>query len=260
MSKEYSIEMALLDPNIYSRPQSKMKDIRGLCIHWVGNAKSRAIANRNYFNNLPSNNKNLISQGKSPIYASSHEIIGLDGEVVICVPKNEVTFHAGAKKYKTRVGQLLNNSPNRHLYGIETCHPDWDGKFNNKTYNTLINRSADLLIEFNLRPSKDTIWRHFDVTGKDCPKYYVGNNSQWDILINDITKSYNKKINIKGEDIVKFEQKWQSDQLIETLESLGKKGLLNSSNDWIKKFKGGRLTNSEIGLISLSVLDRVTNK
>ena len=87
MSQEYKIINALLDPNIYSRPQSKMLGIRGIAIHWVGNANSKAINNRNYFNNLPISNKALLAQGKPLRYASSHEVIGLDGEVIICLPK-----------------------------------------------------------------------------------------------------------------------------------------------------------------------------
>lgn len=62
--------------------------------------------------------------------------------------------------------------------------------------------------------------------------------------------------NNKGDDIVKFEHDWQSKQLIETIQSLGRKGLLNNANDWILKFNSGKLTTSELCLIALSALDR----
>ena len=229
MSEEYKIITALLDPNIYSRPQSKMLGIKGICIHWVGNANSKAMGNRNYFNNLKS------QTGKPRRYASSHEVIGLDGEVVICIPKNEVAFHAGGSNYKARAKTLLSSSPNRYLYGIETCHPDWEGKFNDKTYSTLINRVADLLIEFNLKPSKDTIWRHYDVTGKDCPKYYVQNPKEWDKLINDITKRYNEKVNKKVEVLIVAElQKWQEEMGIKSVDNLVNKGVVNNPDSWKK--------------------------
>lgn len=255
MKKEYEIIKAYLDPNPYSRPQSKMKGIRGICIHWVGNANSKAINNRHYFNNL----KNQTATPKR--YASSHEIIGLDGEVVICMPKNEVAFHAGAKSYKPRVKTLLNNSPNRYLYGIETCHPDWGGKFNDKTYKTLINRSADLLIEFDLKPSKDTIWRHFDVTGKDCPRYYVQNPNAWDKLVADITKRYYEKINKKTDEVIKVAlAKWQEEMGKKALQSLNKKKdgkgnlIVNSPEDW-KKTLGEDVPQ----WLFWSIVDRITN-
>lgn len=251
MSKEYEIITAFLSPNPYSRPQSKMLGIRGLAIHWVGNANSKAINNRHYFENL----KNQTATPKR--YASSHEIIGLDGEVVICLPKNEVGFHVGANSYKPRVRQLLANSPNRYLYGIETCHPDWTGKFNNKTYKTLVNRCADLLIEFDLEPSKDTLWRHYDVTGKNCPKYYIDNPKEWDKLVADITKRYYEKVEVL---FVAELANWQKVQGEQALDSLKKKKdgdgnpVVGSPEDWKKK-----LGENVPGWLFWSIIDRISN-
>ncbi|MDR7856075.1 peptidoglycan recognition family protein [Tissierella sp.] len=250
MAKEYEIITSLLSPNIYSRPQSKMLGIKGIGIHWVGNANSKAINNRNYFENL----KNQTATPKR--YASSHEVIGLDGEVIICLPKTEVAYHVGAKSYKARAKQLLANSPNRYLYGIEACHPDWSGKFNDKTYNTLINRVADLLIEFDLRPSKDTLWRHFDVTGKDCPKYYMVNPSAWDKLVADITKRYYAKVEVL---VVAELLEWQKVQGEKALDSLNKKKdnngnlIVNSPDDWKKK-----LGENIPGWLFWSIIDRIS--
>lgn len=223
MSNIYDVNEQLLDHNAYSRPGSKLKVVRGICVHWVANPGSRAIGNRNYFNNL----KNQTTVPRR--YASSHEIIGLDGEVVVCVPKDEVAFHAGARSYKSRVHELLSGSPNRYLYGIEVCHPDWSGKFSQRTYKTLVSRVADLLIEFNLSPSKDTLWRHYDVTGKDCPKYYVQNPKAWDQLINDITYEYNQKTEVL---LVNELLEWQKDMGNKSIDYLSKEGLLNSPDDW----------------------------
>ena len=251
----YEIITDLLTPNIYSRPQSKMLGLRGLAIHWVGNAKSKAINNRNYFNDLYKANQYRIAMGEKAVYASSHEIIGLDGEVVICIPKNEVAFHVGAKSYKSRVKVLLANSPNRYLYGVETCHPDWDGRFNDKTYSTLVSRVADLLIEFDLKPSKDTIWRHYDVTGKDCPHYYVQNQNQWDKLIEDITKRYYEKVEVLF--VAKLE-KWQEEMGINALDSLNKKKdhfgnpIVNDPEGWKQK-----LSDNVPSWLFWSIIDRI---
>lgn len=262
MTKEYEIITSLLSPNIYSRPQSKMLGIRGIGIHWVGNANSKAINNRNYFNNLPISNKKLIEDakksGKNPVlrYASSHEIIGLDGEVVICLPKNEVGFHVGAKSYKPRVRTLLGNSPNRYLYGIETCHPDWSGKFNHKTYRTLVNRVSDLLIDFDLKPSKDTLWRHWDVTGKDCPKYYIDNPKEWDKLVADITKRYNEKVNNKVEELIKLTlQNWQKEMGEKAVDSLNNKKIVDSPEKW-----KGSLGDNVPQWLFWSIIDRISKE
>lgn len=225
MNSTYEIIEKLLDKNMYSRAGAKMKGKRGVCLHWVANPLSTATGNRNYFNNL----KNQGPDTPRKRYASSHEIIGLDGEVVVCVPKDEVAFHAGAKSYKARVHELLSGSPNRYLYGIEVCHPDWSGKFSPVTYKTVIQRAADLLIEFGLTPSKDTIWRHYDVTGKDCPRYYVQNPKAWDQLINDITYEYNQKTEVEQ---VSELLEWQKEMGEKSIEYLEKEGLLNNPEKW----------------------------
>ena len=148
------IQQKLLTVNQYSRPGTKLKQVKNIVVHWVGNANSTAIANRNYFESL--------KERKS--FASSHYIIGLQGEIIRCVPENEIAYHA--------------NNANSYSIGIDVCHPDWQGKFSETTYKSLISLLADLCKRYNLEPTKAII-RHYDVTKKLCPKYYVENNGAW---------------------------------------------------------------------------------
>ena len=60
-------------------------------------------------------------------------------------------------------------------------YPDWNGKFNDKTYSSLIELLVDLCKRYKLNPLEDII-RHYDVTKKLCPKYYVENSSAWNVL------------------------------------------------------------------------------
>ena len=147
----------LLTPNKYSRPQIPLKKVTNIVIHWVGNAGSTAKANRNYFENLRSNEKN---------YA-----IGLSGEIIRCIPETEVAYHA--------------NNANSYSIGIENCHPDWSGKFNEMTYESLIELCAMLCEKYGLDPMKALI-RHYDVTKKLCPKYYVEHTAAWQKLKQDV--------------------------------------------------------------------------
>lgn len=158
-----NIEDRLLTINQYSRSGEKQNKIEKIVVHWVGNANSSAIANRNYFENLKNTHKT---------YASSHYIIGLNGEIIRCIPENEVAFHAGSY------------SMNRKSIGIEDCHPDWGGKFNDNTYNSLVELCADICKRYDL--GIDAIIRHYDVTGKSCPKYYVENEQEWIKFKNDV--------------------------------------------------------------------------
>lgn len=160
------VEDKLLTINPYSRSGEKQKNIQYIVIHYVGNANTSATANRNYFNNLAKTHSTS---------ASSHYIIGLNGEIIRCIPDDEVAFHSGSY------------SMNRKSIGIEDCHPDWNGKFTDDTYNALIELCADLCKKYGI--SINNVIRHYDVTGKSCPKYYVEHQDEWNKLKQDI---YNK--------------------------------------------------------------------
>ena len=160
----------LLTKNPYSRSGEKQNAIKKVVVHWVGNANTSATANRNYFNNLKDTHKTS---------ASSHYIIGLNGEIM-CIPEKEVAFHSGSY------------SMNRKSIGIENCHPDWDGKFNDKTYNSLVELCADILDRYNLDAS--ALIRHYDVTGKQCPKYYVKNADAWKKFKSDVAKKLGQEV------------------------------------------------------------------
>lgn len=94
------VENKYLTINPYSRPGVKIGTIKGIVVHWVANPMSTAIANRNYFEGLKTGKKN--SSG-STIYASSHYIVGLEGEVLACVPEIEVAYHASSAN-KSHIG------------------------------------------------------------------------------------------------------------------------------------------------------------
>ena len=156
----------LLDKNKYSRPGTKRSKTTKIAWHYVGNAGSSAKANRNYFNNAP-NHKT---------YASSHYIIGLQGEIIYCVPEDEIAY--------------TTNSANSYSIGIEMCHPDSTGKFNTLTYNSAVELGVDLAKRYKLNPLNDFI-RHYDITKKCCPKYWVDNVSAWNKFKQDVYDKLN---------------------------------------------------------------------
>lgn len=157
----------LLTVNPMSRPQKSLSTVEKIVIHYVGNPNTTALANRNYFENL---------KNQKIRYASSHYIIGLDGEIIRCIPDNEIAYHAG------------NYQMNLHSIGIENCHTDSLGKFNSKTYESLVELTASLCDKFKLNPQKDVI-RHYDVTKKMCPIYYVKHDDEWREFLNDVSKA-----------------------------------------------------------------------
>jgi len=161
------LDVELLTVNEYSRPGTKLEEINGIVIHYTANPGSTARQNRDYFEGL----KDVKSTK-----ASSHFIIGLDGEIVQCIPSSEISY--------------ASNDRNVDTISIECCHADESGKFNKATYKSLVHLTAWLCLEFDVEP--DNVIRHYDVTGKNCPKYYVENKSEWNKFIKDV-KNYIKK-------------------------------------------------------------------
>lgn len=148
------IQVELLTPNEWSRPQIALEQIRGIVIHYTANPGSTAQQNRDYFEGL----KNAQSTK-----ASSHFIIGLDGEVVQCIPSSEWAY--------------ASNDRNSDTLSIECCHPDESGQFNDATYQSMVQLTGWLCHRFGL--SSEDVIRHYDVTGKDCPKYFVEHEDAW---------------------------------------------------------------------------------
>ena len=108
-----------LTVNPYSRPGDELKTIRGVVIHYVGNPGTSAQANRNYFESL--------KDGADGTYASSHFVVGLEGEVIQCVPLTEIAY--------------ASNSRNEDTVSIEVCHPDEDGAFAPESYESVVKLS-----------------------------------------------------------------------------------------------------------------------
>ena len=52
-----------------------------------------------------------------------------------------------------------------------------DGKFNDATYESLVDLTAFLCRQLKLTPGD--IIRHYDVNEKLCPKYYVEHEDEW---------------------------------------------------------------------------------
>ena len=158
------VEKDYIPVNEWSRPGTPLEDINAVVIHYVGNPGTTARANRNYFASLAS--------GKEGTYASSHFVVGLEGEVLQCIPLTEIAY--------------ASNSRNEDTVSIEVCHPDETGEFGPETYESVVRLTAWLCETFHLDPESDVI-RHYDVTGKYCPRYYVENEDAWAALRSDVS-------------------------------------------------------------------------
>ncbi len=162
------ITQMLLTPNEYSRPGDELKEVNGVVIHYVGNPGTSAENNRNYFENLKDTKERS---------ASSHYIVGLSGEIIQCVPLEEISYASNNRNYDT--------------IAIEVCHPDATGKFSQVTYDAVVELTAALCRSYNLNPMTDVL-RHYDVSGKECPVYYVKNEEEWNYFLLQVNSKMKK--------------------------------------------------------------------
>ena len=157
------IEQMPLTINPYSRPGLLLSSVNGIVIHYIGNPGTTALQNRNYFEGLATSQENHVS---------SNFIIGLDGEIIQCIPVDEMAY--------------ASNRRNEDTLSIEICHPDTTGKFTDESYEAAVRLAAWLCGSFGL--TEQDVIRHYDVQGKACPLYFVENEGAWAAFRADISK------------------------------------------------------------------------
>lgn len=162
------INVELLTVNPYSRPGIQTEKIKNIVVHYTANPGTTAEQNRSYFENLKDTKETK---------ASSHFIIGLNGEIVQCIPTKEVAY--------------ASNDRNSDTVSIETCHWSEDGTYTDETYESLVHLTAWLCEKFQL--TEDDIIRHYDITGKICPKYFVEDENAWAEFKKDVKKMLEEK-------------------------------------------------------------------
>ena len=105
--------------NDYSRPGDELKRVKNIFVHYTANPGTSAAQNRSYFENLAETHETS---------ASSHFIIGYEGEIVQCVPLDEIAYAVAGR--------------NNDSISIECCYVDENGEFTEKTYQSLVRFSA----------------------------------------------------------------------------------------------------------------------
>lgn len=151
-----------LTVNPYSRPAEPLDGVKNIFVHYTANKNTSARQNRSYF-------ENLGITGETS--ASAHFIIGYDGEIIQCLPLDEIGYAVKTRNYDS--------------ISIECCYRDDNGKFTDATYQSLLQLTAWLLKEYKLAPND--VLRHYDVGGKKCPLYFVEHEDSWEQFRQDLT-------------------------------------------------------------------------
>lgn len=150
-----------LTVNEYSRPGDPLTEVNNIFVHYTANPGTSAAQNRSYFEQLKDNHERS---------ASAHFIIGYNGEIIQCVPLDEIAYAV-----QTR---------NEDSISIECCYKADNGQFTQETYDSLIRLLRWLIDAYELKP--EDILRHYDCGGKKCPIYYTEHEDAWERLKEDV--------------------------------------------------------------------------
>lgn len=168
--------MSLLDTavtmlcNPKNRGGSRTPDkIKYLVYHYTGNDGDHAAANAKYYRD-------------AVVQASAHYFVD-DADVYRSVPDLEIAWAVGGKKWadcdQTGGGTLYGVATNANSISIEMCDTVRDGQLM-ATEATLARAAAlgrELMDKYNI--PLDHVVRHFDVTGKHCPAYFM-DSTAWE--------------------------------------------------------------------------------
>ncbi len=154
-------EENFLTPNDYSRPGDALTEVRNIFVHYTANPGTSAAQNRSYFERQKDEHKASVS---------SHFIIGYEGEIIQCVPLDEIAYAVQTRNFDS--------------VSIECCYKAQDGSFTQETYDSLVSLLAWLIDVYDLET--EDILRHYDCGGKKCPLYYTEHPDAWKTLKEDV--------------------------------------------------------------------------
>lgn len=140
--------------------------IKYLVYHYTANDGDTDEANANYFQN------NIVE-------ASAHYFVD-DNSITQSVPDDYVAWSVGGSKYaNTNGGKFHEICTNYNSISVELCDNVRNGvyDFTPNTLNNAVELGRMLMKKYNI--PIDHVIRHYDVTGKICPKPFVENERAW---------------------------------------------------------------------------------
>ena len=158
-------------------------DIKYIVIHYTANDGDTDEGNGNYFAN------NIVG-------ASAHYFVD-DDSITRSVPDDYIAWAVGGSKYKyTKGGTFYGKCTNANSISIELCDTKKNGVYD--FTEATIKNAADLvkLLMKKYNVPVERVIRHYDVTGKVCPKPFVDDEKAWkefkERLVDNMEKRYNK--------------------------------------------------------------------
>ena len=158
-------------------------DIKYIVIHYTANDGDTDEGNGNYFAN------NIVGD-------SAHYFVD-DDSITRSVPDDYIAWAVGGSKYKyTKGGTFYGKCTNANSISIELCDTKKNGVYD---FTEVTMKNAADLVKLLMKKYTvpfERVIRHYDVTGKVCPKPFVDDEKAWkefkERLVDNMEKRYNK--------------------------------------------------------------------
>jgi len=203
-----------------NRPGTKLRALKAIVIHYTQNDNSGATdtANVKYIGRkyvLNTEGKKFEADGKTPFrFGSAHIFCDMDS-VTEAIPTDEVAWSCGDKNYKggyQRISEkVFKFRQNYESIGIEICNnnvikdslEDWEAAVENAknwlieylfSFNLKVDKIGSLFPQgVNEAPEAGTVLllRHYDITGKICPKPFIDNPADWKKFVEEVALAVN---------------------------------------------------------------------
>lgn len=132
--------------------------VRYIVVHYTANKGDTAKNNADYF-------------ARATTKTSAHYFVD-EKEVWQSVREKDTAYHCGADTY--RHPECRNNNS----IGVEMCLLDKSGNIRPGTIDTALSVVRQLMAAYDI--PIDRVLRHYDVTGKNCPRPMVENPQLWE--------------------------------------------------------------------------------
>lgn len=132
--------------------------IRYIVVHYTANKGDTAKNNADYF-------------ARTTTKTSAHYFVD-EKEVWQSVGEQDTAYHCGADTYKHPFCR------NGNSIGVEMCLLDKAGNIRPGTIDTALSVVRQLMAAYDI--PIDRVLRHYDVTGKNCPRSMVENPQLWE--------------------------------------------------------------------------------
>ena len=157
-----AIPLVKADDYNYKRVERDINTIKYVIIHYTGNVGDTAANNCKFFQ-------------REKVERSAHYFVS-DFDVLQSVPLNHAAFSVGDKS-NIKKASMYGKINNFNSVSIECCGGKTSTEASLYTKRTAAELAASLCVYLNFEPS--AVYRHYDVSGKECPYWAVQDSKEW---------------------------------------------------------------------------------